>query len=235
MADGDPTPDHDHTGARSESRTPPTRVVLIEDHAVVAEAVEHVLGAERDLLVVGHAATLQAGTEAVADLRPDLTVMNVRLPDGDGASGTAEVLRACPTTRVVLLSAFGSIEVIARAIEAGAVGFIPKTAGLKELVVSLRRAAEGAIVLPPDLLSEVAAHIRTGATASETSLTTRERQVLQRLAEGDSATVIAERLGLSLHTVRNHLRAVRRKLGASTQVEAIAIAYRAGLVQPPLA
>jgi DNA-binding NarL/FixJ family response regulator len=210
----------------------PIRVVIVEDHVLVAEALEATFAQVPDLVVEATASTLADGLSAVEATQPDVVVMNVQLPDGDGASGTSQIVTRSPTTRVLIVSAHGSIDVVARAIEAGAVGFVPKTGNLRDLVSAVRRAARGAMVLRPDLLREVANHLRNRPPPVGTDLTLREREVLAHLSRGVGPDAIAADLAVSPHTVRNHVRALRRKLGASSQLEAVAIAYRAGLVQP---
>lgn len=206
------------------------RVVIVDDHDLVAQALATTLGAEDDLTVVGTAPDLATGLELVAEELPDVVLLDARLPDGDGASGTAEVRRRHPAARVIVLSGDSGIEVVARAVEAGAAGFLAKTTPLEELVSAVRKVLAGVALHTPALLVEVASHLRAAEHRPGHDLTAREREVLELLATGTGTQQIADQLVLSTHTVRNHVRNLTAKLGAHSKLEAVAIATREGLL-----
>jgi DNA-binding NarL/FixJ family response regulator len=215
---------------------PPISVVIVDDHVLVAEALEATLTALPDVHVEAVAGTLAAALPTVEAVQPDVVILDAGLADGhrNGVGGTAGVLSRSPATKVLIVAAHASIDVVASAIEAGAVGVVAKTDNLEELLTAVRRAGRGGMVLPPGRLHEVATHLRTRPPPVGSDLTVREREVLTHLSRGTNPDAIAHGLGVSTHTVRNHVRAVRRKLGASSQLEAVAIAYRAGLVHPAI-
>ncbi|MFA9429873.1 response regulator [Egicoccus sp. AB-alg2] len=207
-----------------------TRVLLVEDHRVLAEALAEALGAATGVEVCGIATTLAEAHTLTAACEPDVVVMDVRLPDGDGADGVPDLLRLRPEAKVVLLSASTSRDVRARAVEAGAAGFLPKTAGLAQILEAIERVDEGAVLFSPEDVRLAADHLRRQHRRGGL-LTPREREVLRLLAEGASTEDIAARLVISPHTVRNHVRHIIEKLGVHTKLEAVAVATREGLVE----
>lgn len=210
----------------------PVRIVVVDDHQLVAEALAETLGAVAAFEVVGLAPDLTTGIDLIAATQPDIIIMDVRLPDGDGAAGTADALRVSPDSKVVVLSAETGVEVVARAVEAGAAGFLPKTTPLTELVDAVHRVRAGAALFAPEQLYEVAQHLHRAESRVGSDLSAREREVLQLLSVGTSTQEIADTLFLSTHTVRNHVRNISAKLGAHSKLEAVAIATREGLVDP---
>jgi DNA-binding NarL/FixJ family response regulator len=213
------------------STTGPISIVVVEDHRVLAEALEGSLSAQTGMEVVGTVSTLRDALELVSERSPDVVLMDVRLPDGDGVTGTAQVLQRSPRTKVIVLSASTGVEVIARAVEAGAAGFLPKTTPLQEVIDAIVRADAGAALFAPHVLREVTAHLRDQHRRPGADLTRREHEVLQLLADATTTDAIAEELVLSTHTVRNHVRNILGKLGAHSKLEAVAIAVREGLVE----
>lgn len=208
----------------------PIAVVLVEDHQLVADALASVLPSKGDLVIQGVASTLTAGLALVRERCPDVVVMDVRLPDGDGASGTAQVLQVCPDTMVVVMSAETGVDIVARAVTAGAAGFVAKSAGLTELSRAVRQAHAGASAFSPAVLQQVAAHLRTIKRGPGQDLTDREHEILRRLAGASTVEDMADEFVLSHHTIRNHIRNILTKLGAHSQLEAVVIAAREGLV-----
>ena len=206
----------------------PITVVLVEDHQVLADALELTLSADHRLTVVGTVGTVEAAIELVAGEPPDVVLMDIHLPGVDGLDGIHEVLRIAPTTRVIVLSADEAVDVIATAVAAGAAGYIPKTAPLRDIVAGIVRVHGGGVLFAPETLVRVSAHLRQPRTGGD--LTPREREVLQLLAEGIATEGIAQRLVVSSHTVRNHIRSILAKLDAHSRLEAVAIAVREQLV-----
>lgn len=207
------------------------RAVVIEDPG--APPLDPVLAHEPDI-DLRTAPTLADGLDEVARARPDVVLVHVTPDEPDVAGAVRAVTRRCPDCSVVVLAPDNGVEVVARAVEAGAVGFVVPGDDAAELLDAVRRVARGAIVLPPGVVRHIAGYLRRPPEMGDPGLTAREREVLQLLAAGRSVGAIANELGLSMHTVRNHIRALRRKLGARSQVEAVAIAYRRRLVQPPV-
>ncbi|MET9497880.1 response regulator transcription factor [Streptomyces sp. NPDC006552] len=206
------------------------RVLLVEDHDMVAEAISLALERSGDLTVVGRVATVAAALADAERAKPDVVVMDRRLPDGDGVAAIADVLALLPDARVLVLAGEGSASVAARVAESGGAGLILKESGLSELEDAVRRVAAGEVVFGQDLLAGVLERLTGRTPGVGANLTPRERQVLQLLAEGRTTAEISEELGVALNTGRNHVQRVLEKLQARSQLEAVVIARREGLV-----
>ncbi len=211
----------------------PIRILVVEDHQVMVDALTEALSTHPAIEVVGSAASLADARAQVQRSPVDVVLLDVRLPDGDGAAGTADVLALAPDTKVVILSAVTGIEVIARAVEAGAAGFVAKTQPLDVLTSAILRVHAGEALFSLETLSAVASHLRRSHRRPGADLTEREREVLELVVAGVPTDQIAHGLVLSIHTVRNHVRNILGKLHAHTKLEAVAIAVRERLVELP--
>jgi DNA-binding NarL/FixJ family response regulator len=213
----------------------PIRVLIVEDHQMVAEALASVLSAETDVDVVGVVGTVAAGLDRVRSLAPDVVLLDQHLPDGLGTRLASDIRTQRPRTRVVLVTGSGDDEtLLAEAIEAGCAGFVVKNKGLKDLVSAVRAAHAGDAVISPTLLRNLVMRLATVAGApAPYGLTPREVAILRRLADGQSNRAIAESLDITVHTVRNHVQAVIRKIGAHSKLEAVSTALREGVIAPP--
>lgn len=207
------------------------RVLIVDDHQLLVDALSDNLVDEPDLEVVGTAATLSEALPLVAGETPDVVLLDHRLEDSDSAEATRRILETHPACAVLLMSAAEPATMLAAAMEAGIAGFVHKSRGLPTVTEALRTVAGGATVFESDDLR--AAVNRLGGGASDSGLTDRELEVLGLLTEGRNIEAIADELVLSHHTVRNHVRHVLEKLGAHSQLEAVAIGLRMGLVEPP--
>ena len=195
-----------------------------------ASSLAHALRAEPDLLIVGQAVSLQDARTQIAAEAPDVVLLDHRLPDGDGVSALSSLRALRPSAQVVVLTASATDRVLVAAMEAGAAGFIAKTQQLDDVIAGVRAAAQGESVVSPKLLARLLPRLHRQPGSSRTSLTDRERDILDLLAGGLSNADIAARLTLSVHTVRNHVANLSAKLGAHSKLEALAIAVREGLV-----
>jgi DNA-binding NarL/FixJ family response regulator len=208
---------------------PTVRVLLVEDHAMVARGLEAALTDEADLEVVGIAGSVDEGVLRFGQLEPDVVVMDYRLPDGDGAEATRRIRAHDADATVLLLTGADDPGVVSAALDAGCSGFVSKGRDVEELASAIRAVSRGAAVFPADLLARaLSPAVETRQTGAD--LTAREREVLAMLADGCSTEEIGTTLFLSLHTVRNHVRNILTKLHARTKLEAVVVAARAGLV-----
>jgi len=223
------TAEEAHDVSTCDGSRPLTRVVLVDDHEMVAAGLAAVLGDEPDIDIVGVAASLAEALRLVELTRPDVVVMDYRLPDGDGAEGTRRLRDLVPELQVIILTAATEDQVLADALSAGSSGFVAKGGSVEHLALAVRAAANGDAVFPAEAMGRLARFGRAEPAAGW-NLTAREREVLQALAEGQSTGAIARSLTLSEHTVRNHVRNVLQKLDAHTKLEAVVIAARAGLI-----
>lgn len=202
------------------------RLAIAEDQRMVRELLSALLVREPDFEVVGEAAT---GTEALAlaaQLRPDVLVLDIGLPDVDGIEVARTVKRSLPGVRLLALSVHGERRFVQQMLEAGADGYVVKAAALEELVQAIRVVAQGNVYLSPEITR---AALRGDAAGEETALGARERQVLALLAEGKRSAEIAAGLHISPATVEVHRRNIMRKLGLHTIAELTKYAIRNGL------
>ncbi len=206
------------------------RVLIVDDHQMMAEGVRAALESEPDIEVVAMAGTAADAVARAEETLPDVVLMDFRLPDRDGSQATLDVRAAVPGVAVVMLTGFGDDATLTRAIDAGCAGFVHKTADIDTVVDAVRRARAGEPVFSAEDLSKLVRHLRGDTAPVGGDLTARELEVLQLLAEGVTTDALAERLYISKHTARSHVRNILAKLGAHSKLEAVAIAARAGIV-----
>ena len=202
-----------------------TTVLLTDDHAVVRMGLAAIINLESDLAVCGEAEDGATAARLAGELRPDVIVMDFRMPGMDGAEATAAVLRASPGSRVLILTTYGTSAEIARALDAGATGAVTKDMSNAALADTIRATARGECRLSP----EIAATIEDAE--HEIALTPRQRQVLDSITRGLSNDDITKMLGISKSRVKQHLNEVYNKLGAANRAEAVAIAMRRQLLK----
>jgi DNA-binding NarL/FixJ family response regulator len=208
------------------------RVLLVDDHALARTGLRMVLDAEPDIEVVGEAATGRQAIHSVARLKPDVVLMDVRMPEMDGIAATREIAGAA---RVLILTTFDLNEYVYDALQAGATGFLLKDVGPEQLTEGIRVVASGDALLAPTvtrrLIDELVAARRRRATPPPAldSLTPREREVLKLVAQGLSNTEIAELLVVEETTVKTHVSRLLAKLGLRDRVQAVIFAYETGL------
>jgi two-component system, NarL family, response regulator LiaR len=205
------------------------RVVIADDHALVRRGLETILQLFDDLELVAQA---DDGAEAVVlceETQPDVVLMDLVMPGLDGAAATREVLRRCPATRVLVLTSFSDEALIESALSAGAIGYLMKDISGDQLAAAIRRASAGKSTLAPEVADVLMRRVASPELQGQ-DLTTRERQVLALLADGLTNAEIAERLVVSLSTVKSHVSSIISKLGASSRTEAATIAVRHRLV-----
>jgi DNA-binding NarL/FixJ family response regulator len=216
------------------------RVLLCDDQALVRSGFRMVLEAREDMEVVGEAENGAGALELAGRCRPDVILMDVRMPVMDGVEATRRLARTGTSARIVILTTFDSDEYVYEALRAGASGFLLKDVQPAQLVDAIRVVARGEALLAPTVtrrLLDRFAHTlpdssRT-APAALAELTERELEVLTLLASGLSNAELAERLFLSETTVKTHVSSILRKLGLRDRVQAVVLAYQAGLVRPP--
>ena len=209
-----------------------TRVLIVEDHRLFAEALAASLDRMPDLTVVGTATSVTEGRRLVADRNPDVVLMDRQLPDGDGVEAAAAFTTSWPELRIVIVTATDDDTVLLSAIEAGCAGYVTKFRPVPELIQAVRSARAGEVLVSPSVLASLAARMRAGArVAPRTDLTAREREVLELLAAGLHTQDIARRLGIRVTTVRNHTQSVLGRLGAHSQLEAVAVGMRLGIIR----
>lgn len=201
------------------------RVFSVDDHALLREGIAAVITNEPDMIVVAQAST---GREAVQQFRqhqPDITLMDLRLPDMSGIDALIAIRTDAPDARIIILTTFeGDVE-MQRALEAGARGYLLKSMPPKDLVEAIRQVHAGRKSIPTAVAAQLAEHL------GEESLTEREIDVISRVAGGNRNRDIAEQLVISEETVKVHMKHIMEKLGATDRTQAVAIAIRRGIIQ----
>ncbi len=203
------------------------RILLADDHFVVRLGLADLLSTEPGFTVIGQASDGVEAVEMFARLRPDVMVLDWELPRLTGPEVVASIRRETPEARLMILSVHDSEEAVWRAVEAGASGYVLKSARREDLIAAIRAVAAGGEFFPP----AIAARLR--ARQSRTSLTARENDVLACVVEGLANKEIAGRLGLAEPTVKMHLVSLFEKLGARDRTQAAMLAVRRGLIRPP--
>ena len=215
------------------------KVAIIEDHSVLVDAFSIVLEEEADLGYVGSAGTIEAGRDLLTRTTPDVVLLDISLPDGDGIEALSDYKQLGPQAHFVILTSYSDERNLMRALESGAAGFVSKSSPLSSALNSIRQAAEGEIVVPASLLSGLLVRVPRNQTVvnqrsrSWERLTPREEEVLTCLARGQSGKMIASELHISPLTVRTHIRNLMEKLGVHSRLEAVSFGLRYGLIDPP--
>ena len=209
------------------------RVLIVDDHPVTREGLHAALDLAKDVLIVGEAESGEDAVIKVGELSPDIVFMDVRMPGMNGIEATKAIREASPTTRVILFTVDESRASISEAIQAGVSGYLLKDASPEDLVGAARNAVEGNAVIHPQLtktfIEEV--HLAEVEGTKAMPLSKREREILQKVADGATTRQVATDLGISPHTVKTHLERIFEKLGANDRAQAVAIAIRTGIVR----
>ena len=201
------------------------RVFSVDDHPLLREGIAAIINSQPDMELVAQAATAQAGLEQFRKHLPDVTLMDLRLPDESGIDALKSIRKEFPEARIIMLTTFeGDVE-IQRALEAGARGYMLKSMPPKELLDVIRHVHAGKKRVPPQLAAQLAEHM------SDEDLTTREIEVLRQIAGGNRNRDIAEKLFISEETVKVHIKHIMEKLGASDRTQAVAIGLRRGIIE----
>jgi DNA-binding NarL/FixJ family response regulator len=204
---------------------PKIRVLSVDDHPLMHEGIAALINAQTDMSLVAGASNGEDALEKFAAHLPDITLMDLRLPDMSGIEAMSSILKNFPKARVIILTMFeGDVE-IQRALKAGAYGYLLKTMPPKELVRVIRRVHTGKKHIPPEIAANLAEHF------SNVNLTAREIEVLEQIAQGNRNREIAEILYISEETVKVHIKHIMDKLEARDRTEAVAIAIRRGVIQ----
>jgi two-component system, NarL family, response regulator DevR len=204
------------------------RVFLVDDHEVVRRGVRNILDAEADIDVVGEAGTMASALARVAALRPNVAVLDVRLPDGDGVSVCREIRSTLPGTACLMLTSYGDDQALLGAIMAGAAGYVQKQAPAPELVSAIRAVAAGQSTLDAHAAERLMARLRERTTVVDplSALSDQEKRVLELIAEGLTNRQIADRMYLAEKTAKNYVSSVLTKLGMQRRSQAAVFAAR---------
>lgn len=220
--------------ARASAR--PISVLIVDDERTFGEALQLALRHERDLVVVDVATDGEAAVRAASAHHPDVVLMDVAMPGVSGIEATRRIKEVDPEAQVLILSGHEDPLLLARAVQAGAVGLLRKTEAVAQVAASVRRAYRGEPIHDEDEVERALRRLRHRRAADADArqrlerLTPRERQILERMATGAQAPQIARSLGMSPHTLRTHTQNILMKLGVHSKMEALVLAIRHGIV-----
>ena len=208
--------------------TEPIRVFLLDDHEVVRRGLHDLLESEGDIEIVGESGSAREATARIPALRPDVAVLDARLPDGSGIDVCRDVRSTDPSIKALILTSYDDDEALFAAIMAGAAGYVLKQIGAGDLVDSVRRVAAGQSLIDPQLMAKVLERVRSGPPEHEelAGLTEQERKILALIAEGMTNRQIGERLYLAEKTVKNYVSSILSKLGLERRTQAAVLASK---------
>lgn len=200
-------------------------VLSVDDHLLMREGIAAVIDGQADMTLVAQAATGQEGIESFRSHRPDVTLMDLRLPDMSGIEAIATIRAEFPAARIIVLTTYAGDAQANAALKAGAVGYLLKNLVRKELLETIRMVHAGKRRIPPEIAMLIAEHV------ADDALSEREIEVLQRVATGLSNKLIANELDVSEETIKTHMKSILPKLDASDRTHAVMIALKRGILE----
>jgi DNA-binding NarL/FixJ family response regulator len=208
----------------SAENSNPIRVLTVDDHVLLREGIAAVVENQPDMMIVGEAANGRDAIDRIRQLKPDITLMDLRLPDISGIEAISASRSEFPAARIIVLTTCDGDDPALRALKAGASAYLLKSMLRKDLLFTIRKVHAGGRHVPPEIARDIAEH------AADDSLTTREIQVLRAVSSGLSNKLIAVHLEISLSTVKAHLKSILLKLGANDRTHAVMIALKRGIL-----
>ena len=206
------------------------RILVVDDHKVVRNGLRTFITVHDDLEMIGEAANGEEAIEQCIALRPDVVLMDMKMPVLDGPEAIKRILARDPDTNIIALTSFDDDSYIRRAMESGATGYLFKDVDEHDLITAIRLASQGSGVVAPGAMQAIMGHTQAGEAAYTAELTDRELETLILVARGLTNPQIAERLVVSVSTVNFHVHNLLDKLGAKTRTEAVVIAAKEGLI-----
>ena len=203
----------------------PIRVLVVDDHAVVRRGLATFLLASSDLLLAGEAGSGAQAVQLCGEVRPDVVLMDLVMPDMDGATATQQIRQRCPDVHVIALASFHDEDLVQRALQAGAIGYLLKNVSADQLADAIRAAAAGRPTLAPEA-AQVLIQAATQPKSHGPTLTVREREVLTLMVRGLTNPQIAQQLAISRSTVKFHIGSILSKLGVPSRTEAVVVAIQ---------
>ncbi len=204
-------------------------VLVVDSHHIVAQGLALVVGSEQTMRVVGTAGSIKEAVELGASRRPDVVLMDIGLPDGDANAAISSIRAVSPMSKIMMVTGSSDDNALAIAVDSGCAGYVHMTASTEELLNAVSTVAAGRAYFPTAALARLLYERRSAPNGAH-AVSDREREVLQLLADGRTVADIASGMGLSVHTVRNHIRRAMRHLGVHSRLDAVVAAARAGIL-----
>jgi len=201
------------------------RVLTVDDHPLMSEGIAALINGQPDMEIVCDASTMQDAVKKFDEFLPDITLMDLRLPDGNGIDAMIKILKQFPNAKIIILTMFEGDAEIRRALKSGAFAYLLKTMPPKQLVEIVRKVHKGKKHIPTEVAAQLAEHY------GDELLTERELEVLRLISGGNRNRDIAEKLFISEETVKVHVKHIMEKLGASDRTQSVSIALRRGIIQ----
>lgn len=212
------------------SNSNPIRIMTVDDHDVIRGGIKFALQAVDDIELVGEAYSGEEALRLCEQVRPDVILMDLMMPGMDGVTATLSIRERCPRTQILVFTSYHDEELVPRAMQAGAIGYLLKGVSNNELVAAIRAAHAGQPTMAKEAVDDLV-EAAAPSNKNDYDLNAREKEVLALLAQGMSNKEISERLFLSVATVKYHVRVLLSKLGANSRAEAVAIAWQNDLIQ----
>ncbi|SMP62756.1 response regulator transcription factor [Anoxynatronum buryatiense] len=203
----------------SENEEKVLKIFLVDDHAIVRSGIRSLIERSEGMTVCGEAGTLKEAYAGIPGSSPDIVLLDIKLPDGDGASGCREIKKQNPHVKVMILSAFAEDTIVLEAIKSGAEGYLLKSVDSKSIIKGLRDVAQGNPALDPVIMAKVMNAVKEGPSSDET-LSLQEQQIIELVSQGKTNREISEVLFISEKTARNNVSRILKKLNASNRTEA---------------
>jgi len=203
----------------------PIRILTVDDHPLLREGIAAVLANEQDMVLVAEAANGREAVEQFRAQRPDVTLMDVQMPEVNGIDAIVKIREEFPDARIIVLTTYTGDAQAARAFKAGASGYLLKSMVRKELIDTIRTVHAGKKRIPPEIAVEMAEH------HSDDALTVRELEVLREVAAGNANKMVAQLLNVSEETIKAHMKSILSKLGANDRTHAVTIAVKRGIIE----
>lgn len=211
------------------------KILIADDHLIIRQGLRLILETESDFELVGEAGDGAEALELCKKLKPDVVLMDLRMPNMDGITAIEKLQKDQPQIAVVILTTFNEDELMLRGLQAGAHGYLLKDTDRSTLFATIRAAARGETLLKPDIMARVLSKVNSSTKGSRSSesinLTEREQEVLESIARGERSKEIAAHLGISERTVKAHLASIYNKLGVDSRAAAVAVASQKGLLE----
>ena len=202
----------------------PIRILTVDDHPLLRDGIASLVGTQSDMAVVAEASNGREAIEKFRMLRPDVTLMDLRMPDMNGIEAITQIMGEFASAKIVVLTTYSGDAQIVRALKAGAQGYLLKGLLRKELLDTIRAVHAGKKRISPEVAGQVAEY------AADSSLTTREIDVLHLIAQGNANKMIADQLAVTEDTVKAHVKSILSKLGANDRTHAVTIALKRGII-----